>query len=218
MSPNDIPKEIPKPSLRVYLIRHGEVEFAHENRLNGHKDVALSERGEEQMTRVAEALGQKPIKAVYSSDLYRSRRGAEQVAARLGLEVKLEPKLREIDFGDVEGLGWREAMVAMGGPEKMLNWVENRFPGGENLIDFRDRALPLFREIVAREKGEIALFAHGGTNRLILYEELGIGLRNFFMFEQSFGCVNILDYYGGIMKVLRLLNGGPECLKNFEPV
>jgi len=207
------------PRLRVFIIRHGEVEHAGDGRLNGHQDVALSGRGEQQMTEVAEALAQRPLTALYASDLYRARRGAELTAQKSGLKLNLMPELREIDFGQLSGLGWKEVLDKMGGDaERLLNWVDNRFPGGENLLDLKNRVMPAFQRIKEKESGEIAVFAHGGTNRLIIFSELGLELKNFFMFEQSYGCVNILDYYAVGMKVLKLLNGGPHCLANFEPV
>jgi len=212
-------QEISKPLLRVFLVRHGEVENAHEMRLDGHKDVALSQKGEEQMAFVASELAQRPLNAVYASDLYRSRRGAELTAQKLGLTVKTDPAFREIDFGDLAGLNWKMVMEKLGGKqERLLNLIENRFPGGENLIDFQNRVMPAYRQIAAQEKGEVALFAHGGTNRMILYQELGIGLNNFLRFEQSYACVNVIDYFALDTKVLKLLNADARCLRNFEPV
>lgn len=215
--PKEIPKEIPKPRLRVFLIRHGEVDQAAEGRLNGHQDVALSPKGEQQMAEAAEALGQRPVKAVFTSDLYRARKGAELTAQKLGIQVQADRALREIDFGEMAGLGWREVMEKLGA-RRMINWVDERFPGGENLTDLKNRVMPLYQKIIESHSGEIAIFAHGGTNRMIIFEELGIDLKSFFNFEQSYACVNILDYYAVGMKVLRLMNGSCACIKNFEPV
>jgi alpha-ribazole phosphatase/probable phosphoglycerate mutase len=78
--------------------------------------------------------------------------------------------------------------------------------------------MPVYKKIVGRESGEIALFAHGGANRMIIYSEFNLGLDNFFMFEQSYGCVNIIDYYEMGLKVLRLLNGEARCIKNFKAI
>ena len=126
-------------------------------------------------------------------------------------------ELREIDFGEMTGLGWREVMEKIGAPN-LINWLDNRFPGGENLIDLRDRVMPVYRKIIEKENGEIALFAHGGVNRLIIFSEFNLDYKSFFNFEQTYGCVNILDYYAVGMKVLRLMNGSPACLKNFEAI
>jgi broad specificity phosphatase PhoE len=217
--PKEIPKTIPKPRLRVFLVRHGEVEDHQEGRLNGHKDVALSELGEKQMAGVAKELCKRPIRAVYCSDLYRARKGAELVAKKLKLKVHALPELREIDFGEMSGLGWREVLVRMGGnADKLINWVDNRFPGGENLIDLRDRVMPAYQKIIQKENGEVAIFAHGGTNRMIIFSEFNLDYKSFFNFEQSYACVNILDYFQVGMKVLKLMNGSNSCMKIFEPI
>ena len=210
---------MPKPRVRVFLFRHGEVERAKDMRMNGHIDVRLSKKGEAQMAMAAKTLSVRPVKAVYSSDLYRAKRGGEITAKLLDLKLKINPALREMNFGELEGLAWKEAVAKMGGDaKKLLNWKDNRFPGGENLIDFQKRVMPVYKKILARESGELAIFAHGGTNRIIIYSEFNLGLDNFFMFEQSYACVNIIDYYEMGMKVLRLLNGGAHCIKNFKAI
>ncbi len=66
--------------LRLYLIRHGEIEPAAMGKLIGHTDVALSERGVEQARRLAEKLAHVRLDAVYSSDLRRAYRTAEIIA------------------------------------------------------------------------------------------------------------------------------------------
>lgn len=198
--------------LRVYLLRHGEVENANEMRVNGHKDVRLSQNGEDQMKRIAEELCKKPIGKIFSSDLYRCRRGAELLAQKLNLEVKIVPELKELHFGELEGMLWKDAIRKLGDkPEQWMDWINNRFPGGENLLDLRERVMPAYKKIIARESGEIAIFAHGGTNRMILCEELGIDLKNFFILEQSYSCVNVIDYYHS-SKIVRLVNGDISSL------
>jgi broad specificity phosphatase PhoE len=209
----------PEPHLRIFLVRHGEVENAEGGRLYGHQDAALSVRGEAQMAEAAEALGQRPLTAIYASDLYRARRGAELTAQKTGLQPKLLPELREIDFGQLSGLTVKEALLQMGGDvSRLTNWVDNRFPGGENLLDMKNRVMTVFDRIKDKESGEIAVFAHGGTNRLIIFTELELNLKNLFMLDQAYGCVNIIDYYAVGGKVLKLLNGRPSCLADFEPV
>jgi len=205
--------EIPGARLRLYLVRHGEVANFSERVVNGQKDVRLSERGEEQTQKVADELSRRPITAIYSSDLYRSRRGAELLGQKLGLKVVLMRELREMHFGEVEGLGWAEAVKRLGdSPLQWFDWVNNRFPGGENLLMLRERVIGAFRKITGQDQGETAIFAHGGVNRVILCEELGIDLKNFFVLDQSYACVNVLEYYSYQAKVIRLINGDISCL------
>src|SRR5512138_2788967 len=89
---------------RVYLMRHGEVANGGQKRYNGHIDVDITEKGIEQMRRLASLLEGKPITAVYSSDLIRSVKGARIIAERLGLQHTPVRSLRERSVGSWEGL------------------------------------------------------------------------------------------------------------------
>ncbi|MDH4101433.1 MAG: histidine phosphatase family protein, partial [Nitrospirota bacterium] len=76
---------------RIYLIRHGQVVNHHEFRYNGHFDVDITVIGVEQMTRLADFLSGEPIKAIYTSDLQRSVKGGQIIAASLGLKFEKIP-------------------------------------------------------------------------------------------------------------------------------
>jgi alpha-ribazole phosphatase/probable phosphoglycerate mutase len=83
-----------------------------------------------------------------------------------------------------------------------------RPPGGECLLDVRDRILPEYGRLVASHPGqEIAMLLHGGVNRVILADALGLPLTNLFRIDQAFGALNILDHYDDGMTVVKLLNG-----------
>jgi len=213
-------EKIPLPQLRVYLIRHGEIENPDELRLDGHRDVALSQYGEEQMLKVARALSQRSVKKIISSDLYRARRGAEILAKLINIQPDFKKELREFHFGDWEGKSWKEIMEKLNitkGLEK--DWENFQFPGGENLLSFSRRVLDFYLPLVKEEQGEIAIFAHGGTNRVILSQELNLSLKNFFRIDQAYACVNIIDYFSApaqsLVPVIRLINGNYLNLMDF---
>src|SRR5215212_103033 len=92
-----------KRRLRLYLIRHGEVEGAADGKLIGRTDAPLSERGLAQSRRLAEQLSAAHLSAIYSSDLKRAQSTAEVIAARSRLRVQPRSDWREIDMGDWEG-------------------------------------------------------------------------------------------------------------------
>ena len=72
----------------------------------------------------------------------------------------------------------------------------------------KNRILPLFKGLVDSHCGrEIALLLHGGVNRVILADAFVMDLMNLFRIDQSFGAMNIIDYYEDGMPVVRLLNG-----------
>src|SRR5678816_4395189 len=88
----------------LLLIRHGETAWNAEHRIQGQLDIPLSPLGILQSARLADCLAHEPIDAVYSSGQSRAWLTAAPLAARLGLEVIAEPRLRERSFGIFEGL------------------------------------------------------------------------------------------------------------------
>src|SRR5438093_4421886 len=83
----------------VYLVRHGSVVGAETRRFIGHLDVPLSPLGERQMTAVARRMAGVALNAVYASDLARTRRSAEILAAPHDLPIVAVPELREFAMG-----------------------------------------------------------------------------------------------------------------------
>jgi len=195
---------------RVYLMRHGEVANGGEKRYNGHINVDITERGVEQMHRLAGLLAGKPVSAVYSSDLIRTVKGAEIIAKSLGLTYTPLKALRERSVGAWEGLTAEEIKTRF--PDEFTAWradlLNYRPPEGECLLDVQERILPAYCDIVASHPGqEIALLLHGGVNRVILADALNLDLQNLFRIDQSFGAFNIIDYFDDGMAVVRLVNG-----------
>jgi broad specificity phosphatase PhoE len=196
--------------IRVYLMRHGEVANGGEKRYNGHIDVDITEKGIEQMHRLAGILEGKPVSAVYSSDLIRSAKGAKIISDRLGLTPTSIRTLRERSVGQWEGMTAEEIKHCY--PREYAAWradlLNYRPPEGECLLDVRERIIPEYRRIVAAHAGqEIALLLHGGVNRVILADALGVPLLNLFRIDQAFGALNIIDHHSDGMTVVKLLNG-----------
>src|SRR5687768_16876002 len=97
----------------LLLARHGETDWNRELRIQGSSDIALNDLGRDQARALAEELAELALDAIYSSDLRRARETAEAVAAQHGLDVRLDPRLRERAFGSWEGLT-RADIVALG--------------------------------------------------------------------------------------------------------
>ncbi len=151
---------------RVILIRHGETAWNRATRIQGHTDIPLSPLGLAQAQRLAEALADEPLAAIYASDLSRARQTAEALAGVQGLPVRLDSGLRERAFGRFEGLSWEE--IAQTYPDDATRWRrrEPDFPvgGGESLTVFSARCLQAATRAVAAHPGQsIALVAHGGV-------------------------------------------------------
>jgi len=149
----------------LHCVRHGESTYNAEGRLQGQSDrPVLSERGRRQSAAAAEALAAFPVEAIYSSPLSRARQTAEIIAGRLGLEIRSEPRLKEIDVGVFEDRLRSE--VAAVYPEELARWVsgdvEFRIPGGESRRDLARRGAEALEAIAAAGLGQVVVVAHGG--------------------------------------------------------
>lgn len=200
-------------STRLYLIRHGQVVNHHEFRYNGHFDVDITPIGVEQMNRLADFLKDHPINAIYSSDLQRTVKGARIIGNRLGINPVMVHSLRELNLGRWEGLTRDEAISRF--PEEATfsfkDLATSKIQGGENLPELKERVIPALYEILERHRNQtICVLAHGGVNRVILSEAMGLPIENFFRIEQDYGCLNLIDYFDDGIKVVKLLNGGPN--------
>ncbi len=151
---------------RVLAIRHGETDWNVDTRIQGQLDIPLNERGRWQAHRLAAAVADEGLSAVYASDLLRAYQTAESVALGAGLSVTIDIGLRERGFGVFEGSSFKEIEARW--PEESLRW-RKREPdfgpqGGEVLQDFYDRCVSTATRLAAAHPGQtIALVAHGGV-------------------------------------------------------
>ena len=151
---------------QLLLIRHGETAWNAEHRIQGQLDIPLSPLGVLQSARLAECLANEPIDAVYSSGQSRAWLTAAPLAARLGLEVIAEPRLRERSFGIFEGLTLDE--VAERYPPEFKKWRERdpawRPEGGESGQQLIDRVLSAVSDIgIKHPRQTVVLVSHGGV-------------------------------------------------------
>ncbi|MBI5443917.1 MAG: histidine phosphatase family protein [Deltaproteobacteria bacterium] len=196
------------PPTRLFLVRHGEVEG--DGFLHGHTDVALTARGFAQLETVAERLRAEPLAAVYSSDLQRSRIGAELMARGRDVPVRHDPVFRELHMGEWDGRSVGELWDS--DRARIQGWWADLesfvIPGGESLLDLKARIMGALGDLLARHPGEsVCLVAHGGVNRVILFEALGLPLSQYHKLAQDYGCLNIIDYYRDGNTVISLVNG-----------
>lgn len=151
---------------RIIAIRHGETAWNLDTRLQGHLDIALNTTGIWQAGRVAQALADEPIDAVYASDLLRAWQTANAIAHATSSPLTAHPGLRERGFGEFEGKTYAEIESAW--PEASQQWRKREPhwapPGGESLTAMRERVLTTASTLAqAHIGGQIVLVAHGGV-------------------------------------------------------
>jgi broad specificity phosphatase PhoE len=199
---------------RLILIRHAEPDESVRGRAYGALDVQLSPAGRGQAEEIARVLDGVPIDAVFASPLRRALETAAPLAGARGLEPVPHGGLRELDFGELEGLSYAE--IERDRPELYDSWMTGptgtRFPGGEAFADLRDRALAAAAEIRAAHESA-AIVAHGGITRAIIAEALCMPDDAVFRLDQPYGAVSVVDWIDETAVVRTVnLGGGSTTL------
>jgi probable phosphoglycerate mutase len=161
---------------RLVLVRHGQTAWNLEGRAQGHTDIGLDETGRAQAAALAPYVAAMEPASLWSSDLTRARETAEQLAV-IGLEIRLDARLREFDAGARAGLTTAEFAERF--PEAYDSWrsghITGQVPGAENTDDVVRRMVPALREIWASTAaGETAVVvSHGACLKVSLLAFLG---------------------------------------------
>lgn len=151
----------------IHLVRHGQSTWNVLRRIQGQTPhVPLTPLGERQARDAAKRLAACGARAVYSSDLRRAFLTALPVAERLGVEVTLDPDLRERSLGDFEGRQSADAWAAAGAAWADPCW---RPPGGESIHDVCMRVRAFLRRLHSRADGSpVVVVTHGDTAGIVL--------------------------------------------------
>ncbi len=195
---------------RLHLLRHGQVEGFERKRYNGQSDVRLTDLGRQQSAAFAGRLQHLKLSGIYSSDLYRCRVAADQIALLQKESPQYREELRELHIGDWEGQTWQQLQRDY--PDLWQNRLDDIVnvapPSGESLLQMAQRVRPVIKQIVSvHVGGEVVIVAHGGVNRVVLLDAIGAPLERLFHIEQDFGCHNIIDFYPDGIAVVKKLNG-----------
>ena len=159
----------------IYLVRHGQTNWNILGKTQGHGNSDLTEKGIDQAKDLAEAMVKYPIDYIYSSDLGRAVQTAEIIADKFDKEVIATPSLREMGFGEWEGLLIKEIQEKYGDVYK--TWRNEphlaEIPGGETLHIIKERTDKFLQELNEKYDGKhIVLVTHSVTARVILLSVL----------------------------------------------
>ena len=169
--------------MKIFLIRHGETQWNKLGKFQGQVDVALNQQGLAQARDAARAaLTWRPA-ALYSSPLRRTMQVAEEVSRKVGLQVRVEPRLMELNLGELEGATSRQMREEWS--QVYRSWRENPgatvMPGGESLAQLQERVWQSFLEVEETHlEGEAVLMvSHNFAIRCIISQLLGIPWSHF---------------------------------------
>ena len=192
---------------RLYLIRHGETIWNSEIRIQGQRDIPLSDLGREQAGSLARRLGATAIDAAYSSDLQRAAETAAIILGARGLAAELWPELREASFGLWEGLTYEEVTLAFPAEQaaRRERPAEVAPPRGEPLPDMLRRVQQVVARILQEHPEQnVLVVSHGGPLRVLIGGLLGLGLESYWKMRVDNCSLSIVDTYpqGAIISLL----------------
>ena len=175
----------PGPEQHVWLVRHGETEWARLGRHTGRTDVPLTETGREQARARGRRLAGAKFGLVFTSPLSRAAETA-RLAGFEGVAV-VEPDLREWDYGALEGRLTAEIR------EDYPGWSiwTGPWPEGETAEEVGARADRVLARIRAAD-GDVLLFSHGHLLRVLAARWLGLPPTSGAMFALGTATISIL--------------------------
>ncbi|WUS96757.1 bifunctional RNase H/acid phosphatase [Streptomyces sp. NBC_00708] len=196
----------------LVLLRHGETALTPQKRFSGSggTDPELSAAGRDQAARAAgafAALG--TVQEIVSSPLRRCRETAGAVAARLGLEVRIEDGLRETDFGAWEGLTFGEVKERYAADLDAWLASPDAAPtgGGESFAEVARRVAVARDGLITRYAGRTVLVVtHVTPIKTLVRLALGAPPEALFRMELSAASVSSVAYYADGNASVRLLN------------
>ena len=150
---------VKEESVELWLVRHGETTSNAAGMISGWKDVHLSKKGRAMAEALRPILQHELFDRVVASDLAR----AQDTARLAHSEPAIEARLRELDFGKLEGMNWETMPADM--QREILDFSEECAPGGELISVFQAR---VFEYLASLPPGRHLLFVHGGVIRLVL--------------------------------------------------
>lgn len=147
-----------------YIVRHGQTNWNVEKKTMGHANIPLNDFGRNQAKNLANKIISLDVKKIVASDLLRASETAEIINKKLGLDISLDKRIREINYGDLEGISrdtlTQEAWDVFNNTPELLH--------AEPFEDVYFRIKDFFNEII-NIGDNILIVTHGGALRMMMY-------------------------------------------------
>lgn len=137
------------------------------------------------------------VSAIYSSPLKRALDTAQAIAGYHQLAVQVEPDLREIEAGELEGVAIAE--LGTNFSQFLIRWRQGggseKLPGGESVIDLGNRVWSAIERIIGKHKqGTVVVVGHYFVILTIICKALGLPLTHIERIRIQIGSTSILDF------------------------
>ena len=216
LAEHDVGTVAPAPAWRrpsgtpttMLLLRHGQTALSVDKRFSGVGDPELTAVGLDQAERAARRLAGADVAAIVSSPLRRARQSAEAVARTTGLDVHVEPGLRETDFGDWEGYTFAEIHEKW--PAHMSAWLGDTAvapPFGESFDATATRVRQARDRVLATYGGQrVLVVSHVTPIKTLLRLALDAPPAALYRMHLDLACLSQVDWYADGPAVVRSLN------------
>jgi probable phosphoglycerate mutase len=181
---------------KIFLVRHGQIDYGIEKRYIGITDLSLTNAGIRQAIRLKEYFSGVELEKAFTSPLKRCMQTAEILLEGSSISWKVIDELKEINMGEWEN--------------QTIDYIKDHFrdmyekrganidtfipPGGESFEQLQKRVMPAFEYIAQNTAGNILIISHAGVNRVILSKLLDFPLQDIFKIGQPYGCINQLSW------------------------
>jgi alpha-ribazole phosphatase len=201
-------------SVDLYLVRHGITLWNVQKKYLGHTDIGLLDSEKSQLDELRAVISKRSFDYIFSSDLRRCQETAAYINP--GGSIHVDPRLREMNFGEWEGKTYAELKYDNRYTKWLDNWEEHGPPKGETGLQFKARIndfltslekeiierAPLERETLENNEqtwvkggtaSQVLIVTHGGVMRYILSR---------FIPDRSFWQWNLIHGRGYILSLV----------------
>lgn len=152
--------------MRLILVRHGETSWNDELKLQSHTDNPLNQKGIKNVEKTAEFLKDEKFDFIISSPLIRAKKTAEIINQNHNLEIEIDERITERDFGKLDGMNYLEF------PEKILeiskenSWEKYEIEKMEDFINRIDSFLKFLFENYFNKS--VLVTAHSSALKMLI--------------------------------------------------
>ena len=195
--------------VKLILVRHALTVDNQKCRLSGHIDSSISEEGKEQIDKITNYLKDFDIDKIYTTTSSRTKDTVKKLSELKSIEIIEKESLKEISFGDFEGLTFDEIKDKY--PKEFQDMIEKgyeyKYPNGESLIDSYNRVCIELDNIISNNDDRtILICSHGGTIRNIITYLISNSYKYHWNFKIDNGSVTILEVQDGFTVITAMNN------------
>ncbi len=183
--------------MKLVLVRHGETFWNEKQRVQGcDSDIGLNNLGIKQAKSIALYLRDTDIVAITSSPLKRALDTAQMIAQHHNLSVNIDNRLKEIAFGELEGLFLPNLHTTFS--KFLMSWWQHGdmepLPGGESFSGLQTRAWKAVETQISKNvNGITVIVSHYFVIMAIILKFLGLSVEHLMKFKLDLGSISIIE-------------------------